>query len=101
MRIWILESGCRYEGGSVLGVFANEEAGLKAADVYMAERIAKTAEDPDPEDPRLTDFEKRPHELGHHYWIEHYRWAYKKDDGTFDWHDGTSEYLSLAWYELQ
>ncbi len=100
-KVWVLSRGCRYEGGSVDAVYATEEAGLAAAEKYMAEDIARTARSSSPEDPCRTYFEKRPNDRGNHYWIEHYCWFWKQDDGTLKEQDGGSDYLSLAWYELQ
>ena len=101
MKVWVLDHGCRYEGGDIDAVYTTEASGLKAAETYMAKRIAQTVEFSDIDSPCLTEFEKRPNELGHHYWIEHYKWAYKNPDGSFDWSDGDGSYLKLAWYELQ
>lgn len=96
MRAWVLSSGCRFEGGNVLSVYATEESGLKAADEYMKREIASTATMSSPEDPCETYFVKQPEKDGHHYWLEHYRCHLGDNMMDFD-HD----YLSLKWYELQ
>jgi len=101
MKVWVLSHGTRCEGGSVDSVYATETTGVTAAEKYMAAEIARTAEYSSPEDPSRTYFEKRPNEHGHHYWIEHYCWSWKKDDGSIAEIDGGSEYLSLVWFELQ
>ena len=95
MRVWVLSHGCRYEGGSIDAVYATEEAGLKATEIYMQKEIASTAEISNPEDPCETYFEKRSRTDGGHYWLEHYRCHLGDGMSDFD-HD----YLSLQWYEL-
>jgi hypothetical protein len=98
MKVWVLERGCRYEGGYIVDLFSDEDAGLQFASSLMQECIIATQELSTEDDPCKTYFEKsnntkRP---GDHYWIEHYLW--KSGDR---WVDGDSDYVSLTWYELR
>lgn len=97
MFVWILEHGCRYEGGSVLSVHASEASGLKATNEYMEKSIAQTAELSEPDDPRETFFESNLSNDDCKYWIEHYRWQ----TSPGDWFDGDSDYLSLTRHKAE
>ncbi len=94
-EVWILEAGCIYEGGHVIAAYATEEAGLKAAEEYMAKEVERTAGVSTPDDPCETNFEKSETRPDLHYWLEHYKWSYKSEDGILHWCDGASDFLSL------
>ena len=97
MYVWVLEHGCRYEGGNVLSVHVSEESGLKAAQEYMEKSIAQTAELSEPDDPHETFFDRIVYSADCKYWVEHYRW--QTSPGV--WFDGDSDYLSLTRYEAK
>ena len=101
MKVWVLSYGCRYEGGSIDSVYRTEKSGLIAAEQYMQKKIAATAEFNDEKLPCRTYFEIRPNERGDHYWLEHYVCSWKLADDSLREDNFDSEYLLLAWYELQ
>jgi len=105
-KVWILEVGCHHEGGSVRGVFANEESGIAAAIDYMEKDIARDAEiymdgEFTEDGPTITGFTYEEREDGHHLWNESFVSSYKDDSGKLHFCSGGFEYVSLRWYELQ
>jgi hypothetical protein len=105
-KVWILEVGCRHEGGSVHGVFSNEADGIAAAIDYMEKDIARDVEiymdgECTEEGPTITGFAYEECEDGNHLWNECFIWSYRDSDGKLCFSSGGFEYVSLKWYELQ
>lgn len=105
-KVWVLEIGCRHEGGHTEGVFATEEAGIAGAIAYMQKEIARDVEiytsGDSTEDGLVVNGYSYDDPLpGFHSWSEHYVWSYKDSDGVLRPSSGGFMYVKLIEHDLR
>lgn len=107
MKVWVLETGCRYEGGHVVAIFGSEEAGLAGALKYMQSEIDDdvriyTSDDWSPEEGlTVNGFYCVDSKPGVHEWSEHFVFNTRSKDGKLWPFSGGSMYVTLREHDLQ
>lgn len=104
-KVWVLETGCRYEGGHVIAVFGSEEAGIAGAIAHMQKEVTRdveiyTSDDCSEDGLVVNGFSYDDPTPGVHAWSEHFVWYERHEDGQLHPFSGGFEYVTLREYDL-